>query len=97
MNIGRALYLTSPRKVWLQRAGDNPADWMTTNVVSLARLAERLRHLDFLDRYVHVTTPEVYGSTSGWIAEEAPINPSTPYAVSRAGRRHVNENLPRNV
>lgn len=63
---------------------DNPADWMTTNVVSLARLAERLRHLDFLDRYVHVTTPEVYGSTSGWVAEEATISPSTPYAVSRA-------------
>ena len=63
---------------------DNPADWMTTNVVSLARLAERLRHLDFLDRYVHVTTPEVYGSTSGWVAEETTINPSTPYAVSRA-------------
>ena len=63
---------------------DNPADWMATNVVSLARLAERLRHLDFLDRYVHVTTPEVYGATSGWVAEGAPINPSTPYAVSRA-------------
>lgn len=63
---------------------DNPADWMATNVVSLAQLAERLRHLDFLDRYVHVTTPEVYGSTSGWIDEEATINPSTPYAVSRA-------------
>jgi len=63
---------------------DNPADWMTTNVVSLAQLAERLRHLDFLDRYVHVTTPEVYGSTAGWIAEEAIIRPSTPYAVSRA-------------
>lgn len=62
---------------------DNPADWMTTNVVSLARLAERLRHVDFLDRYVHVTTPEVYGSTSGWVAEEATLNPSTPYAVSR--------------
>ena len=63
---------------------DNPADWMTTNVVSLARLAERLRQLDFLDRYVHVTTPEVYGSTSGWVVEEAAFNPSTPYAVSRA-------------
>ena len=63
---------------------DNPADWMTTNVVALARLAERLRHLDFLDRYVHITTPEVYGSTSGWVAEEATIKPSTPYAVSRA-------------
>ena len=40
--------------------------------------------LDFLERYVHVTTPEVYGSTSGWVTEHAVINPSTPYAVSRA-------------
>jgi dTDP-glucose 4,6-dehydratase len=63
---------------------DRPDDWMHTNVVSVARLAERLRHLDFLDRYVHVTTPEVYGSTDGWITEDTPYNPSTPYAVSRA-------------
>ena len=27
---------------------------------------------------------EVYGSTSGWVREDAPFNPSTPYAVSRA-------------
>ena len=37
-----------------------------------------------LERYVHVTTPEVYGSTEGWVREDAPFNPSTPYAVSRA-------------
>lgn len=63
---------------------DHPEDWMTTNVVSGAKLAEKLRHLDFLDKYVHVTTPEVYGSTDGWIKEDTPFNPSTPYAVSRA-------------
>jgi dTDP-glucose 4,6-dehydratase len=63
---------------------DKPDDWMQTNVVAVARLAERLRHLDFLERYVHITTPEVYGSTDGWIHEETPFNPSTPYAVSRA-------------
>lgn len=63
---------------------DKPDDWMQTNVVAVARLAERLRHLDFLERYVHITTPEVYGSTDGWINEETPFNPSTPYAVSRA-------------
>ena len=63
---------------------DKPDDWMQTNVVSVARLAERLRHIDFLEKYVHVTTPEVYGSTDGWIAEDTPFNPSTPYAVSRA-------------
>ncbi len=63
---------------------DKPDDWMQTNVVSAARLAERLRHLEFLEKYVHVTTPEVYGSTYGWIKEDTPFNPSTPYAVSRA-------------
>jgi dTDP-glucose 4,6-dehydratase len=62
----------------------NPDHWMSTNVVSTVRLHERLRHLDFLERYIHVTTPEVYGSTSGWITEEHGFNPSTPYAVSRA-------------
>lgn len=62
----------------------NPDHWFMTNVVSTVRLHERLRHLDFLEKYVHVTTPEVYGSTQGFIREDAPFNPSTPYAVSRA-------------
>ncbi len=62
----------------------NPDHWMMTNVVSAVRLHERLRHLDFLERYVHVTTPEVYGSSDGFIKEETPFRPSTPYAVSRA-------------
>jgi dTDP-glucose 4,6-dehydratase len=63
---------------------DRPDDWMMTNVVSTVRLHVLLRGLDFLDRYVHVTTPEVYGSTDGWVKENTPFNPSTPYAVSRA-------------
>ena len=61
----------------------NPGHWMMTNVVSMVHLHERLRRLDFLDRYVHITTPEVYGSTEGFIKEDAPFRPSTPYAVSR--------------
>jgi dTDP-glucose 4,6-dehydratase len=62
----------------------NPDHWMMTNVVSTVRLHELLRNYDGLVRYVHVTTPEVYGSTDGWVSESAPFNPSTPYAVSRA-------------
>jgi dTDP-glucose 4,6-dehydratase len=62
----------------------NPDHWMMTNVVSTVRLHERLRQLDFLDRYVHITTPEVYGSTDGWVKEDQRFDPSTPYAVSRA-------------
>jgi len=62
----------------------NPDHWMMTNVVSTVRLHELLRRYDRLERYVHVTTPEVYGSTEGWVREDNPFNPSTPYAVSRA-------------
>ena len=63
---------------------ENPEDWMITNVVSTTKLFERLRHIDYLERYVHITTPEVYGSTAGWVDEDTAFNPSTPYAVSRA-------------
>jgi dTDP-glucose 4,6-dehydratase len=62
----------------------NPEDWFQTNVVASVGLHDRLRQLDFLDRYVHVSTPEVYGNCSGSVREDAPYNPTTPYAVSRA-------------
>jgi len=62
----------------------NPEHWFQTNVVSTVRLHDRLRRFDFLKKYVHVSTPEVYGSTAGTVGEDAPFNPSTPYAVSRA-------------
>ena len=63
---------------------ENPTHWMQTNVVSLTALLEVLRNLDFLDRYVHFSTPEVYGSTEGWVKENRNFKPSTPYAASRA-------------
>ncbi len=64
---------------WLQ-----PAHWYQTNVVANVLFHDRLRKATWLKKYVHVGTPEVYGSTSGVIDESAPFNPSTPYAASRA-------------
>ena len=62
----------------------NPADWFMTNVVSTINLHDNLRKCDFLKRYIHISTPEVYGTCSGFVDEKFPFNPSTPYAVSRA-------------
>jgi len=62
----------------------NPGDWFMTNTVSTIKFHDELRKCDFLKRYVHVSTPEVYGSCSGFVKEDFPFNPSTPYAVSRA-------------
>lgn len=69
---------------------DYPDHWYQTNVVALAQLVNFLAELPSLKRYLHFTTPEVYGSTADWIPEGEPINPSTPYAVSRAaGDMHL--------
>ena len=63
---------------------DSPEHWYQTNVVALAKLVKELEALPTLERYVHVTTPEVYGSTTDWVSENEIFAPSTPYAVSRA-------------
>ncbi len=62
----------------------NPEHWFQTNVVSSVKLHDHLRKCDFLKKYVHVSTPEVYGHCTGVVKEDTPYNPSTPYAVSRA-------------
>ena len=62
----------------------SPEEWYQTNIVSKVKLHNFLRQCDFLDKYIRVSTPEVYGSTSGIIDEAHAFNPSTPYAVSHA-------------
>ncbi len=61
-----------------------PGQWYQTNVVANVKLHEELRKIKNIKKYVHVTTPEVYGTCSGDVKEDAPFNPSTPYAASRA-------------
>lgn len=63
---------------------EHPEQWYETNAVSTARLGNFLCRQDWLERYLHISTPEVYGSCEGNVTEDAPMNPSTPYAASRA-------------
>lgn len=63
---------------------EHPEHWFQTNVVALSTLANYLRTLACLKRYVHISSPEVYGTCVGRVTEEAPVNPSTPYAASKA-------------
>ena len=63
---------------------DAPEHWYQTNVVSLSRLGNLLIKEKLIKKFVHFTTPEVYGSTSGWLKESFNFAPSTPYAISRA-------------
>lgn len=60
------------------------ADYYRTNVLGITALADRLRAWGGLEKFVQVSTPEVYGTTETFLKEDASFRPSTPYAVSRA-------------
>lgn len=61
-----------------------PEHWINTNVIAITNIVSLLKDYDRLEKFIQITTPEVYGSTSVKIKEETMLQPSTPYAVSRA-------------
>ncbi len=63
---------------------EHPEHWFQTNTVALSLLINHLRRRDYVERYLHVSSPEVYGTCEGTVAEDAPFHPSTPYAASKA-------------
>ncbi len=61
-----------------------PEHWFQTNTVALAAMVNHLRKQSYLQRYLHISSPEVYGTCVGTVTESAAMNPSTPYAASKA-------------
>ena len=61
-----------------------PGQWFQTNAVAVAKLGNFLRKQKWLEKYIHISSPEVYGACVGTVKEDAPLNPSTPYAASKA-------------
>ena len=62
----------------------NSEQWYKTNVLSQIRLFNFLCTYKLLKKYIHFSTPEVYGNTKKWIKENNNFKPTTPYAISRA-------------
>lgn len=61
-----------------------------TNVTALARITDALIDAPWLKKWVQIGSSEIYGSASKPLSEDAPINPTSPYAVSKvAGDLHL--------
>lgn len=69
----------------VDRSIESAGDFLMTNVFGTRVLVEAAR--DFkIKRFVHISTDEVYGSLAeGSAAENAPLDPSSPYSASKAG------------
>lgn len=55
-----------------------------TNSMALARLAEALMSRNYLERFIQIGTSELYGSMDVPAREDAPLQPTSPYAASKA-------------
>ena len=68
----------------VDRSISSPAEFIQTDVIGTFVLIEAARDAGL--RYLQVSTDEVYGSIgTGSAAEDAPLDPSSPYSASKAG------------
>ena len=65
-------------------SNERPAEYFETNTLSVVRLCEYLRGCNYLERYVHISSGEIFGSCETPVTEDDGFRPSTPYAVSKA-------------
>jgi dTDP-glucose 4,6-dehydratase len=69
----------------VDRSIAGPATFLDTNVTGTGVMIDAARRHE-IDRFVHISTDEVYGSlATGFAAEDAPLDPSSPYSASKAG------------
>jgi len=69
----------------VDRSITDAAAFVTTNVIGVQVLLDACLALG-VPRVVHISTDEVYGSiAAGSWAEDAPLDPSSPYSAAKAG------------
>jgi dTDP-glucose 4,6-dehydratase len=69
----------------VDRSIEGPAVFLETNVVGTGVLIDAARRHG-VERFIHVSTDEVYGSVEeGFAPEDALLEPSSPYSASKAG------------
>lgn len=55
-----------------------------TNCVALTKMVEELMSRTYLERFIQIGTSELYGSVETASTESTPIQPTSPYAASKA-------------
>lgn len=69
------------------RSISDNANFFDTDVIGTQQVANAVWHnRNTIDRFIHISTSEVYGTAeSPTIAEDHPLNPTSPYAAAKAG------------
>jgi len=72
-------------KTFVDHSISDPEPFIVSNVVGTYNMLETCRKSRSLKKYFQISTDEVYGSIlSGAYKEDSPLNPSNPYAATKA-------------
>lgn len=73
----------------VDRSIANPKPFLETNILGTYSILEATRKYD--KQFIHVSTDEIYGDTHGKSSfdENSQINPSNPYAATKAAADHL--------
>jgi len=81
VNFAALAHASSWRRAWR---------FYETNLMALVRITEALVGRPYLKRWIQIGSSELYGSVDAPAKEDAPLLPSSPYAVSKAaGDMHL--------
>jgi dTDP-glucose 4,6-dehydratase len=68
--------------------GANAADFFRTNAWGLSRFVLEIQKRDYLERFIHIGSSEVYGSPEQAAKESDLLDPTSPYSASKAAFDH---------
>ena len=73
----------------VDRSIANPKPFLETNIIGTYSILEAIRKYD--KQFIHISTDEVYGDAQGKLSfnEDSQINPSNPYAATKAAADHL--------
>jgi len=73
----------------VDRSIANPKPFIETNILGTYSILEAIRKHD--KQFIHVSTDEIYGDAEGQLSfdENSQINPSNPYAATKAAADHL--------
>ena len=86
----RIMHLAAESHV--DRSIDGPRAFVESNIVGTANLLEAARRAPSLQRFLHISTDEVFGSLplgGGHFTEDTPYDPRSPYSASKASADHL--------
>lgn len=86
-NINTVIHFAAQTHV--DNSFDNSMSFTRDNVLGTHSLLETCRMYGFITRFVHISTDEVYGETHNTVTEDEILNPTNPYAASKAAAEFI--------